>query len=123
MPEMKDMKMEKRSEPMGAAIPEYPEYPYGLKIDLCEQEIEKLGMDKMPAPGTKITGSFVAVIETASIRKTEETTDRNLCMQIVKLGLGKAEAGESESRQSKPKEIQNKPSKDGPSVEKVLYSD
>lgn len=121
--EMADLKI-KREEPKATAIAEAAmDYPYGTKLYLEEDAIEKLEMEKLPSPGSAVKGQFVAVVESASIHKGPDGTKRSLCLQITKLGIGGGEKMSSEEGTKKPKMIPNKPEVDGPSADKVLYAD
>jgi hypothetical protein len=121
--EMVDLRSERKNQqPTAIAEPDM-EYPYGLRIELCEDTIQKLGLDKLPVPGAMVKGGFVARVESASIRKDKESQARSVCIQIVKMGIGSGKEKDDSDRMAKPKMIPNKPEKDGPSAEKVLYSD
>ncbi len=70
-------------------------YPYGLEIRLDTQSLEKLGMTKLPAVGKKMR--VTAEVKVESVSQNDRTNkdgksvpDRNVTLQICKLGLEKA---------------------------------
>lgn len=70
-----------------------PEYPYGLAISLCEEDMAKLGMKDMPPTGTKMTLQAVVVVTSTSVYDTQgEGQERRLELQITDMALGTAGA-------------------------------
>jgi hypothetical protein len=72
-----------------AAMPVNPEgeqYPYGLQITLCDEELAKLGISAMPAVGTEVHGTFAGMITSARQEPGEEG-EQSLSIQIMYLGL------------------------------------
>lgn len=86
------MKLKKRDpEKMNAAMPGVgpggDQYPYGLRIRLENEQLDKLGLDEMPAVGEYITITAECCVSSASQneRKGGEP-NRTLELQIEKLG-------------------------------------
>ena len=84
---MKNNKKDKKSN--GVQMSGYSEdYPYGLTVDLDDDSLTKLGMDKLPA-----VGKTVKVLASAEVKHVSESADkqgknRNLSLQITKMKLG-----------------------------------
>jgi len=104
-----DMKHPKASKEkaMTAEI-ERDRYPYGLRIRLENDDLEKLGLEKLPESGARFT-----VMGDATVIGTNESADegrekrRSLELQIRKLGLepqkGKKPAPKSDSKAGEKK--------------------
>lgn len=84
------MKLTKAEAKAEASI-EYkpPEYPYGLKIDLDNDALEKLGIAQLPEIGTPMT--VTARCEVCSVSAYEsqgqDKKQRNLQLQITDMAL------------------------------------
>lgn len=116
---LKDMRITRsEKEERGTAIASAaPEFPYGLTITLGEDEISKLGMDKLPSPGTSGIMMAKVIFESASIRKDKESQNRSLTMQITKMGVS---TDTSEMEEEEETVEGNGPPK--PTVEQVLFT-
>lgn len=94
------MKLTKAEAKAEASI-EYkpPEYPYGLKIDLDNDALEKLGIAQLPEIGTPMT--VTARCEVCSVSAYEsqgqDKKQRNLQLQITDLGLSPATSTQEET--------------------------
>ena len=97
------------------------DYPYGLSLNLDEETIQKLGMEKMPSPGNDVYIMAKASVESASITKESDKQNRSLRLQIKKLNISDSSEGMNVEEESERVGIE-KP-KDGPSIHKVLYGD
>jgi hypothetical protein len=76
-------------------------YPYGLRLNLTQEELEKLGCDGLPEAGTKIRLEAIAVVVRASTEDPDADGDCDWCsvdLQITELGIEEEEesAGEDE---------------------------
>lgn len=73
-----------------AYVPEIPkeQYPYGLNICLEDAALKKLGIDKLPSVGEKIT--LVAKVEVtgANLDKRKDGDRMRMNLQITDLALG-----------------------------------
>lgn len=72
-----------------AALPvnaEGEQYPYGLQITLCDEELAKLRISALPAVGTEAHGTFAGMITSARQEPGEEG-EQSLSIQIMYLGL------------------------------------
>lgn len=81
----------KRNEGMkiGGESPSGPRYPYGLKLCLEDEVVDKLGLDELPKVGKKMR--LTAVVEVCGTSQREEVKGKKrqtLDLQIVKMGLG-----------------------------------
>lgn len=69
------------------------EYPYGLRLHLCEEDLKKLGIKDMPAVGSKM--KLVAMVEVCDINISESKLygeNRGMGLQITDMELGKSES-------------------------------
>lgn len=88
--ELKDMRLtprEKKEMRDTALAPEVDNFPFGLRLHLNEESIKNLGIDKLPAPGTDGMIMAKVRVESASVRKDNEKTERDLTIQITKMGF------------------------------------
>lgn len=65
--------MEKKESSILSHVEDKPNYPYGLKITLDADTIEKLGLSDLPEVGSKV--QIVAVAEVVNVRKDSEYGD------------------------------------------------
>jgi major coat protein len=69
----------------------YPreDYPYGLRLHLDTQQLEQLGIDKLPDVGSEVTIVAKAKVTTVNQGASEhdKKTFRNVGLQITDLGL------------------------------------
>jgi len=100
---------------MPIAMPERPDYPYGLRICLTEKELEKLGLDCEEAvEGGIFHGHFLARI--CCVTKTDQNGDKSCRIeaQIEDLAI------ESEDAENEVDEA----NEDAPAKpRRVLYAD
>jgi hypothetical protein len=69
-------------------------YPYGLCITLESQALDKLGLDTLPKPGTKMQLAATVVVTSASLNQRQDGEDsKRLELQIEKMGLAKGSDG------------------------------
>lgn len=64
-----------------------PKYPYGLCINLDEQQLDALGLKDSPKVGGTVTIQAKAEITSVSENQTQDGTRRSLSIQITDLGL------------------------------------
>lgn len=73
-----------------------PAYPYGLRLYLCESDLQKLGITELPEIGATMT--IQAKVEVTSLSSNENKLygeSRSMELQITDLALGsKAESKE-----------------------------
>ena len=81
---MKSMEMsddEKLDTIQPIAMPSKPDYPYGLRITLCDAELEKLGVDESEAEvGGVIHGHFLGRI--TSVSRNENGDDKTCRIEV-----------------------------------------
>lgn len=66
-----------------------PEYPYGLKIDLCEDDLAKLGVAGLLTVGSTLTMQAQVTVTSASQSETQgEGPERSITLQITDMALG-----------------------------------
>ena len=104
--EMKSMKLSKKeaTEAMPKSISEEkPQYPYGLRISLDNDALEKLGIKTLPASGKVIM--VIAKCEVKSVnesdyegekRKSMELQITDLCLETEKKDFSKSLYGDKE---------------------------
>lgn len=82
-----------------------PQYPYGLCLRLEKDQLDKLGIKKLPAPGEEFHIRAVGKVDNVYMSQSSANRDdRSMSIQIVYLGLtdepepyDKAESAEEES--------------------------
>lgn len=66
-----------------------PKYPWGLCINLNDDSLEKLGLDKLPSVETEVTIIAKAVVSSTRESQTQGgETERSLELQITDMKLG-----------------------------------
>lgn len=63
-----------------------PEYPYGLRIDLNNEALQRLGFDTLPAVGTVVEITARAVVQSVSAHDDGEPS-RDVGMQITDIDV------------------------------------
>lgn len=91
MIQMKSMELgdeEKLDTALPIAMPDKPDYPYGLRICLTEKEFEKLGLDASVAEfGGMVHGHFMAKITSVLCEQREGHDCCRVEMQIESLAI------------------------------------
>lgn len=85
-----DMEMDDESQMdavMPMPMPEKPQYPFGLRICLTEQELSKLGIDEDPDVGDYIDIRAFASVTSVSRTDGPNGPCRRIELQIEKLAL------------------------------------
>jgi hypothetical protein len=72
-----------RTEEAMPMMQDTPVYPYGLSICLCNDELEKLGLDASCEVGDMITMECLAKVTSVSKNDTTEGTKTRVELQIV----------------------------------------
>jgi hypothetical protein len=96
--DLTDLKRPKPKKSTGKDAPEivshdyYDKYPYGLRLSLCDEELEKLGIDAGKlTTGTEITikatGQITEIRNSKEIRNGKTEKDQRVEIQIQKLSL------------------------------------
>jgi hypothetical protein len=76
-------------------------YPYGLRINLTHEELEKLGYSDLPPAGTKCRIEAVGVVTRAATEDPDADGDVDYCcveIQITELGMEEEGEPEGEDR-------------------------
>lgn len=82
-----NMKLQKtKAEEMYPSM-EPPAYPWGLCINLEEEQIKKLGLT-LPAVGATVTIEAKAEVTNRGESQTQDGTRRSLSLQITDLAIG-----------------------------------
>lgn len=91
--ELKSMKLEasEKSEHKAIAALDAPEYPYGLRLDLGGESLEKLGVTSLPKVGDVMT--ITAKVRVTGARQHEDEgtkgkVHKSMSLQITDLGIG-----------------------------------
>ena len=92
-----DLKRSKKEMKKNRDIPEttnYEKYPYGLKIQLENETLEKFDIDISEFKiGQKIRVEGIAIVNSIRINQSmgDKAPRKNLSLQIIKLGLAEQE--------------------------------
>lgn len=89
---LKDLKITKKeakevNKSIGLADSDQERYPYGLRLDLNNDTLDKLGIDKLPAVGAVITFEAKAKVVGSRQSATEGSENRSIELQITHLDL------------------------------------
>ena len=84
---LRDMKLS-RSEKVEEVSPisDAPDYPYGLRLSLDEDALDKLGIE-LPDVGDSFFVVAVATVQSVSEHQSEGSTSQNVELQIEQLSL------------------------------------
>jgi len=80
------MKKEK-SEGMDMSVPSNSDYPYGLKICIDYESMEKLGIKELPAVGATMKIQAVVEVCGISMHETKDHECKSIDLQIVEMGV------------------------------------
>ena len=87
------MKTQRSSEDKAKSLltEDMPKYPYGLKIHLGQEEMEKLDFKSAPRVGDKfMLKGFVVVSSVSESENEGEAKERSVSLQITNMLLGPA---------------------------------
>jgi len=82
------LKEEERKEMSNCMATGAPEYPYGLRIEICPKSYKMLGLTDPPKVGQKMI--IEAVVEVKSIsdeKKKGDAPEYAMSLQIIQMGL------------------------------------
>jgi len=85
--DMKNKKRSKKDYAVECAPSMGEDYPYGLRLDLDDEQMTKLGMD-IPNVGEEITITAKGTVERAEIRDSGDGKKKSCCIQMKKLKVG-----------------------------------
>lgn len=68
-----------------------PEYPYGMCLELDDEQLKKLGMSSLPEVDSEMMIEARVIVRRKSETSDKEGTDKCISLQITELGLGQAE--------------------------------
>lgn len=94
--EIVDMKRDRDYE--GPDYPEPSPYPYGLRIHLTTEDLDKLGVDEMPECGDMVAFYVYGCVCSTSESKDEYGETRCVGIQIEKMSIEEAPDEEEEER-------------------------
>lgn len=101
LPSMTDMSMDEE-ELKEYESPSPPRYPYGLCISLCEDELEKLGLeDEDIEPGDMIHLQCMAKVTSVSSNSNQDGDHCRIELQITHIAAAEDEDDEGRSKLSK----------------------
>lgn len=90
--DMKLTEQEKISLSTPSASPDVPKYPYGLKIRLRPEEMEKLNFQKDPEVNQEF--SLVAKVKVVEVSSDPENPEKkSMELQIVEMDLSEKDVG------------------------------
>jgi len=64
-----------------------PMYSYGLCISLGREELEKLGIEKLPEAGSEMMIKAMAYVKTVRESKEQDGVEQNVELQITAMGI------------------------------------
>ena len=64
-----------------------PMYSYGLCISLGDEELEKLGIEKLPEAGSEMMIKGLAYVKTVRESKEQDGVEQNVELQITAMGI------------------------------------
>ena len=64
-----------------------PMYSYGLCISLGREELEKLGIEKLPEAGSEMMIKAIAYVKTVRESKEKDGVEQNVELQICAMGI------------------------------------
>lgn len=74
-----------------------PDYPWGLCLDLCQDELSKLGIEGLPEVGDEMHIYAVAKVTRVSQSASESGDDsRGVTLQICEMGTMEADDGDED---------------------------
>ena len=97
MSKLIDMKLPKRStknKEVACSIDDGEKYPYGLRIELRDDELKKLGIKTLPSTGTQLIVAGIGSVISASERQSMEGTRRDISIQLERIDVGRADGGD-----------------------------
>lgn len=89
---------------IGTAIALSP-YPWGLKLHLTHEELEKLGYDELPPAGTVCRVEAVAVVTRSASEDPDADGDCDFCsieLQVTELGMEEEDGYDEEEDEEGP---------------------
>ena len=66
---------------------EEPMYSYGLCISLGREELEKLGIEKLPEAGSEMMIKAITYVKTVRESKEKDGVEQNVELQICAMGI------------------------------------
>lgn len=83
---LRDMRLTRAEKAEEMAMPEEPDYPYGLRLSLDEDALGKLGIT-LPAVGDSFFVVAVAKVRSVSEHESEDRKTQHVDLQIEQLSL------------------------------------
>lgn len=83
---MVNMKKEKESD-CGPCMSESSEYPYGLRLHLDDDSIEKLGLETLPEVSTKMKITAIVDVCGVSVDKNKDEEYKRMDIQITDMEI------------------------------------
>lgn len=81
------------------AMPGISPYPYGLRLHLTHEELEKLGYDSLPAAGTMCRIECIACVTSSRTEDPDADGDCDYCcieLQVTEMAMEEEEEGEED---------------------------
>jgi len=83
-----------------------PMYSYGLCISLGREELEKLGIEKLPEAGSEMMIKAITYVKTVRESKEKDGVEQNVELQICAMGIDPIDKTKDQAKglyDSKPK--------------------
>ena len=84
--DMIDLKKDPSSDSKNEMYDE-PMYSYGLCISLGDEELEKLGIQKLPEAGSEMMIKAITYVKTVRESKEKDGVEQNVELQICAMGI------------------------------------
>ena len=100
MVNMKMSREEAKEYTLGSEVDDGPRYPYGLRLDLNDDSLEKLGITALPKVGTEMTITAKVTVTSVSAYDSQGgEPEQNVCLQItdMEIGAGKTQGDAAKS--------------------------
>jgi len=88
---------------------EEPMYSYGLCINLGREELEKLGIEKLPEAGTEMMIKAITYVKSVRESAEKDGVEQNLELQICAMGIETFDKSGDQAKglyEAKPKPVQ-----------------
>ena len=98
-----------------------PMYSYGLCISLGREELEKLGIEKLPEAGGEMMIKAIAYVKTVRESKEQDGVEQNVELQITAMGIEPFDKSGDQAEGLYGKKAATAPPKAEPAAKQATY--